>query len=185
MRHLQLSHDHRRVARDEETLEVIDDHFIHPVWPQRRARNLGQLLTRLDVSNHRLIQSTEVFVSLLFVRRVIGRSPSPSSVIRSEPRASLSRGQTRRSDPPASASASSILSAPFRTTDRSPTARARANTSAHTASANAHRANASPRVPRHQSSSSSSASRAAARAGRLHPSRASPSRHVSHLEHGL
>ena len=47
--HVELRDDGRRVARDEELLEVVHDELVHAVRAETRARDGGEALARLDV----------------------------------------------------------------------------------------------------------------------------------------
>mmetsp|Transcript_25775 Transcript_25775/g.63408 ORF Transcript_25775/g.63408 Transcript_25775/m.63408 type:complete len:528 (-) Transcript_25775:116-1699(-) len=57
VRHLQLAHDHRRIRRHEQLVQVVDHHLVHAVGAQGGARDLGQLLARLHVLDHRLVEA--------------------------------------------------------------------------------------------------------------------------------
>ena len=60
---------------------MVDDHLVHTIRPKRRPRDLRQLFTRFNVSYHRLIESTQVFMSILrsFVRPSVSLVDSGSS----------------------------------------------------------------------------------------------------------
>ena len=63
--HLELLDDGRRVIRDEELLQVVDDHLVHAIGAQRGAHTHAELLRRLDVLERGLLESGETLGTLL------------------------------------------------------------------------------------------------------------------------
>ncbi|KAI3488849.1 hypothetical protein L1887_47048 [Cichorium endivia] len=65
MHHVELANDGGGVRGDKEPLEVVDDHLVASVGTERGAHDLRELVDRLDVAQHRLLDALEVLVALL------------------------------------------------------------------------------------------------------------------------
>jgi len=65
VRDFELADDDRRVGGDEELVEVVDDHLVHAVGTEGGAGDLGELLARLHVLDHRLVEPCQVLVPVL------------------------------------------------------------------------------------------------------------------------